>query len=287
MSTLFEKSDYLNSPVEAFTLNSTYKYFPVTSHWHYFCEILYIVNGEGSVMCNDLTYSIKKGDFVLFPPQAVHAIYSDSFLELHAMKFDMGLLKSSGSHITGFNQIFNNNLDITKVSIILNDNLFPDLNLKEMFETCIREVREKAYGYDLCVNSELTTLLTHILRIWRKNGFDTDLSLNHTETTDSLSTIVEYIDANLGQPIKVEELAEKCNMSYSYFAKKFNMLYGRSCKEYIESMRISKVKDLLLFTDLDLNFISQETGFADCSHLIRTFKKFENTTPKQYRIKNK
>lgn len=207
-------------------------------------------------------------------------------MKFHVMKFDMGLLKSSGSHITGFNRIFSNNLDTDIVSIIINNKQFTNLNVKEMFELCIREINEKAYGYDLCIYSQLTTLLTHILRIWRASGFDTDKAMTNTPETESLASIVEYIDSNLSQPLKVEELATKCNMSYSYFAKKFNMLYGRSCKEYIEAMRISKVKDLLLFTDLDLTFISQETGFADCSHLIRTFKKFENTTPKQYR-KNK
>lgn len=71
MHTLFEKSDYLNSPVEAFTLDSSYKFFPIKSHWHYFCEILYVFDGEGSVMCNDKTYAIREGDFVFLPPQSV------------------------------------------------------------------------------------------------------------------------------------------------------------------------------------------------------------------------
>ena len=286
MSTLFEKSDYLNSPVEAFELDSSYKYFPITSHWHYFCEILYINDGEGSVMCNNKTYKIKNGDFVIFPPQSIHAIYSDTFLKIYAMKFDMGLLKSTGSHITGFNKIFNSNLDTEHVSIITSEKSFTDINIRTVFETCIKEINEKPYGYDLCIYAQLTTLLTHLLRIWRENGFDTDRAMQFSNDSSSLNSIVEYIDANLGQQLRVEELAKKCNMSYSYFAKKFSMLYGRSCKEYIEFIRISKVKDLLLFTDLDLSFISQETGFADCSHLIRTLRKYENTTPKQYR-KNK
>ena len=81
-------------------------------------------------------------------------------------------------------------------------------------------------------------------------------------------------------------LAKMCGMSYSYFARNFRLLYGRSCKDYIEFVRIRKVKDLLMYTELDLNYISQETGFSDCSHLIRVFKQFEGTTPKQFRITN-
>lgn len=286
MNMLFEKSDYLNSPYEAFYLDSSYKYFPIKSHWHYFCEILYANDGDGYVSCSNRKYAIKKGDLVFFPPQVLHSIYTDRFLKLYAMKFDLGHLKSSGSHITGFNKIFNNKLDTDNVSIIINESEFNGIVIKEIFESCIKEINEKAYGYDMCINAMLTTLLTHILRIWRTDGFDTDNAVKPSAEAESLSSIVEYIDANLGQTLRVDELAKKCNMSYSYFARRFNMLYGRSCKNYIEAMRIEKAKDLLLFTDLDLNFISQETGFSDCSHLIRTFKKFEHTTPKKYR-KNK
>ena len=37
---------------------------------------------------------------------------------------------------------------------------------------------------------------------------------------------------------------------------------------------------------LDLTYISQETGFSDCSHMIKTFRKYKNITPKQYRLQN-
>lgn len=72
-------------------------------------------------------------------------------------------------------------------------------------------------------------------------------------------------------------------MSYSCFARNFKQYYGRSCKEYMELVRICRAEDLLPFTDLDLSFISQETGFSDSSHLIRTFRKWKSTTPGQYR----
>ena len=79
------------------------------------------------------------------------------------------------------------------------------------------------------------------------------------------------------------QLAQMCGLSYSYFAKLFRETYNQSCKEYIEFTRINKATDLLLFTNQDLTYISQETGFADCSHLIRTFKKWKGMTPKQWK----
>lgn len=287
MNSLFEKSDCLNAPLEAFLFDSNYGYYPVKAHWHYFCEMLYILNGNGYVLCNDKEYSIKPGDFVFFQPQAVHAIYGDSPLQCFALKFDIGLLRTAGSHVPGFNRLFTVAAESDNAPIIISETAFGNLSVKTLFQTCIEEANEKQYGYDLCIQAHLTNLLTHLLRIWRAKGFDTDRAVQLPSDSQSMYSIAEYIDENFGQPLRVEELALKCNMSYSYFAKRFQSLYGRSCKEYIEFIRISRVKDLLLFTDFDLSFISQETGFADCSHLIRTFKKFEHITPKQYRLQHK
>ena len=60
-------------------------------------------------------------------------------------------------------------------------------------------------------------------------------------------------------------------MSYSYFAKKFLAVYGKTCKGYIEEMRIIKAEEFLIFTDFDLERISRETGFSDPPHLIKSF----------------
>ena len=59
-----------------------------------------------------------------------------------------------------------------------------------------------------------------------------------TEEEDNpLGSILEYMDLHASEPLTVQELAKRCNMSYSYFAKNFKQYYGRSCKEYIEFIR--------------------------------------------------
>lgn len=284
MNNLFEQSDYLSSPYEAFCYDSANSSYPITSHWHYFCEILYFIEGSANVRCDEKLYKASKGDFVFFHPQSVHSISGNEHVKIYVMKFDLSLLKSRGSHMCGFQQIFLSALNDAKAPIVISGTSFGDFPLENIFENCINEITNKNYGYDVFIQAELTKLLTKLLRIWRELGFQTDKRVEHFKNPNTLYSVVEYIDSNLNQPIKVEELAEKCNMSYSYFAKQFHFIYGRSCKEYIALMRINRAKDLLLFTNHDLNYICQETGFADCSHLIRTFKKLEGITPKQFRL---
>ena len=48
-------------------------------------------------------------------------------------------------------------------------------------------------------------------------------------------------------------------------------------------MRITKTIDLLTYTDMSLNDISDFVGFSDASHLIKVFTPRMNLSPSQYR----
>lgn len=286
MQGMFEETNYLSSPYEIFIFDNSVDGYPVKSHWHYFCEILYVTEGQAFVTCNENVYPIETGDFVFFHPQAIHSIYGDSHVRYFVCKFDLSLLKMSGSHIPGFQKVILAAANNKSAPIVIKDTLLGDFDLVKMFESCQKEIQEMQYGYDIYIQAQLSALLTRMLRVWHNNGFQPENTEPVATTYRPLWLVAEYIDKNLSQPLKVEDLAEWCNMSYSYFAKQFHTIYGRSCKEYIAFMRIARAKDLLLFTGYDLNYIAQETGFADCSHLIRTFRKLEHTTPKQFRLSN-
>ena len=129
-------------------------------------------------------------------------------------------------------------------------------------------------------------LIVQLLRFWLEQGisFDTDQIPEVEE--EAMQNVLMYIDDHSQENINIESLARTYHMSYSYFARQFRKYYGQSCKQYIEFVRLSKVENLLLFTGHDLSYIAGETGFADCSHLIRTFKKRYQMTPKQFRLQH-
>ena len=122
------------------------------------------------------------------------------------------------------------------------------------------------------------------MRLWIRDGFTVEA---RTIRTDPIYSVTSYIDRHIREALKVEELARYCGLSYPWFAKRFREIYGISCKEYIEKVRISKVEHYLLFTSYDLNYISQETGYADCSHMIKDFRRLKHTTPGQFRADRK
>lgn len=285
MSKLFEYIDTLSSPYEAFQSNE----YPVQSHWHYYMEAICMYKGELRVNCDKTTHTLKKGDIFIFCPKLIHSMtpIGDQEFKYGVLKFDVSKLSYNLNSGISLRLLFESAAKDPNVSLHFRAEEIADYKLEQIFRQCEEEIKNHDYGYDLIVHSKLTELLIYIVRFMKRKGFDTDNASSSTAPTTSLETVTEYIDMHSSEKLNIAEIADLCNMSYSYFAKSFHQMYGRSCKDYLEFVRVSKAENLLLYTNLDLTYISLETGFSDCSHLIKTFKKWKGITPKQFRLKHK
>ena len=283
MNTLFEKQDSLNAPIETFVYDTTRMPFPVMQHWHYFAEFLYVLDGSASITCNHDTFTVSQGELVILPPSSVHSIHhaSGSLRQYIGLKFDPAKFPHTTSYAPSATDIFRYAAE-KQMQIHFSTEEAQQLHCQEIFSDCVRETQQRRYGCDVVLHAQICRLLFGIIRFWIDSGLDIHQCPIHTGY--GIENVTELIDSRLTQAIRVTDIADACHMSYSGFAAKFKAQYGISCKEYIERMRIFKAEEYLLFTDLDLTEISRRTGFSDCSHFIRSFRKYREITPGQYRL---
>ena len=288
MSNLFEKQDSLKSPIETFIFDTEKRDFPVKQHWHYFAEFIYVLKGRAEITCDGRTYIVSEGELIIFYPSSVHSIYPvDSLPILFAgIKFNSAKFQNTSSYVPSMTAIFR--YARTKdMQIHFNARQAGTLHIHEIFSSCLRETRQCLYGRDIMLRTNIYRLFLGILRQWISLGLDINSCPISPAEIYGIENIAEYIDSRLEENIRVADIAKKCHMSYSGFAAKFREQYGMSCKEYIGLMRIFKAQEYLLFTNHNLTFISLQTGFSDCSHFIRCFKKHIGLTPKQFRLSKK
>ena len=288
MNNLFEKQDSLNAPIEVFVYDAAVREFPVKPHWHYFAEFIYILKGSVEIISDGIAHTVTEGELMILLPSSVHSIrQADKSVPVFAgLKFDPVKFPNSNSYTPSVNDILR--YSRSQDSQIHFDKAAADsISCREILEDCIRETQGYAYGRDIILRSQVYRLILGIVRIWIASGMNTDKCPISPQGLYGIENITEYIDTRLDESIRVTDLAMQCHMSYSGFAAKFREQYGMSCKEYIERMRIFKAEEYLLFTDHDLSFISQQTGFSDQSHFIRSFKKHRGITPKQFRNSKK
>ena len=284
MSGLFEKSDSLNTPIECFVFDAGQNIFPVKPHWHYFAEFIYMLDGRAEMRCGDCSYILNKGETIIFHPSAVHSIYTaDSCLPVYAvLKFDINRFNLTPAYAPKLRDIFKY-AEKNGMKILFNREVSEKIECGRIWTACLSEFNNYKYGRDLVLQANIYELLMNIIRLWLADGMIIDSRLIPRAEDYVIENITEYIDLFLSENLRAADIAEQCGLSYSCFAKKFREQYGMSCKQYIERMRLYKAEEFLVFTDFDLNYISQETGFSDCSHLIKSFKKYKGVTPKQFR----
>ncbi|MBQ8435168.1 MAG: helix-turn-helix transcriptional regulator [Oscillospiraceae bacterium] len=283
MQTLYKYSDTHNKAFECICFSTEALPFPIELHWHYFGEMLLLLKGRLLLQIDTKWYNMEKGDFIFIFPETVHGIFSADGqpAEFLIIKFDYEKLPELSERVTISNPAVHT--EISKLEIHFDADLVNGYGIDVLFRECFDESTEKGFGYEAIIRGNVQKILIILMRIWKKTGEFIVDSLKNVTTEYELYGITEYIDKHSNESITVTDIAKLCGMSYSNFAKKFRELYGISCKEYIDKIKIMKIENLLACTNYDLNYISQETGYADCSHMIRVFKKVHNMTPKEFR----
>ncbi|MCQ2591839.1 MAG: AraC family transcriptional regulator [Treponema sp.] len=288
MDDLFEYSDSLNAPFQAFPGDWTY----VKPHWHYFTEMVYLVKGILFAEVENHKYTMNPGDMIIFHPKQIHSFLDYPTKEathekplFYVIKFDDMILSNTTPGSPKLPKLLSNmNLQDVPYNLITERELQYN-PVKLFFEHCIWETTHKEFGYDIKVACNISLIITELVRIWLRRGMKLSDKTTFDQFSSSDFSVLEFIDKHSSENINIEELASRCGMCYSNFAKQFKAQFGKTCKEYIEFVRICKADTLLLYTDKTLDYISQETGFTDASHFIRTYKKIRGITPKQRRIK--
>lgn len=276
---LFEYIDIMNQPYDIFCTDNVHS--PL--HWHYYSEILYLYSGSIRIVCNNHETILSKGDLCYFYPLQLHSVMPNTEcsekVTYAVIKFDIHTLNIPKAYLQTLYDCFVHRNPEDDFCLIVHK----DEHIREMVQNIVDEYENKKWMYMLAVQSGIFSLL---ISIARKIDYSKKQVPERSKQNLSFYHILEYIDSHSSEPLEVKELAKICNMSYSNFAKLFRENYGRSCKEYINYIRMNKAQDLLLNSDFDLDYIAQETGFYDCSHFIRQYKKWCGITPKQERLKN-
>jgi AraC-like DNA-binding protein len=103
------------------------------------------------------------------------------------------------------------------------------------------------------------------------------------ETRDAA---MAYMRGHLDAPIRMEEVAKACGLSYRVFVRAFKRALGTSPYEWFMGSRIERAKELMGESKQNLGDIAAQMGFADQSHFNRTFVRHIGVSPGLWRRRN-
>lgn len=98
-----------------------------------------------------------------------------------------------------------------------------------------------------------------------------------------LDAVRDHIEANLGRPLHLAELAAVAGVGVRRFGTIFSAETGWSPHQYVLSRRIERAKELMGNPELTLAQISSAVGFSDQAQFSRVFRRFSGEAPRTYR----
>jgi AraC family transcriptional regulator len=78
-------------------------------------------------------------------------------------------------------------------------------------------------------------------------------------------------------------IANKLKKEYSQLSKLFSATEGITIEQYIILQKIEKVKELLIYNQMNLTEIADKMGYSSIAHLSSQFKKTTGLTPSQFK----
>jgi AraC family transcriptional regulator len=99
-----------------------------------------------------------------------------------------------------------------------------------------------------------------------------------------LRRVQAFIEAHIGEGIRIEQLAATVHMSLFHFARMFKRATGHSPHLYVTVQRIERAKELLSDSSLPLMEVAARVGFQTQGHFTYLFHRYTGTTPRAYRL---
>jgi len=97
--------------------------------------------------------------------------------------------------------------------------------------------------------------------------------------------IIEMIHYSDAPPLSKYSvfISEKLNYDYTYLANLFSEVRGITIEHFIIIHKIERVKELLVYDDLNLTEIAEKLNYSSVGHLSNQFKKTTGLTPSHFK----
>jgi AraC-like DNA-binding protein len=126
-------------------------------------------------------------------------------------------------------------------------------------------------GYQLYFDEIRDALLNRILALYATRKVDTKAS-HEMLVPAKTRVVIDYIEAHLGEDLRLAELCVVAGVSRAHFARAFRRTTGLSPHGFVTQRRLARAVELVCQHEMSIKEIARRCGFADPAHLTRCFK---------------
>lgn len=249
---------------------------PSIYHYHSNIELIYCIEGELAVNIPTEQIILLPGDFIFLAPNTPHETFAKSDYNEHIfIKFLPSIIHVPASRKIPPVNYFISLMDdycVFKASDDTKD------YISNLFFDSLKNTSHTDYFKRLIFRSNVMRLMSFVFT----NAIPKEIVESQETIPNAFLSVLDYIDNNLST-ITLEDAADYCSLSYSYFSRTFKSIFKTSFSNYVMKKRIENAMRLMAEMKMSLNDIALECGFSNLSHFIKCFSAEKGMTPKQFR----
>ena len=243
-------------------------------HSHDAFEMYLCVQNNYEIHANNKEYILQEGDILIIPPRMLHEYINDKY----GVRF---------IYLIEMNQFFKSQ-DYKTIEPLLFDAFLVNNKPVRIYMTVYKLFMEMNSVYFTNANFWETIIYDKMYQVFieiakhSENSVKAEETQNTSQSINRINALLRYLDINYAEDISTEQAAEYTGFSKYHFIRLFKLQTGYTFHDYLTLKRISMAEELLI-TDMPITDIAFQTGFNTLPSFCRTFKKYTNYSPSDYK----
>jgi AraC-like DNA-binding protein len=246
-------------------------------HTHDCLEILVFLGGDCNFFCEGKTYSLRRGDIVVVPPNSVHQAIVKNID--HYERFIINISNALMADYVSVSHSMNENIVFQKTqgSYVLHLNAANFQDILSLLHQITHRIKNGEENFSFTVQY----LLFQVLQVIFNPASSLPNLSNKDEHDERLLSILDYIESHLTEhDLSLDKVSSYFHLNKYYFSHYFKKHMNLPFYRYVSLKRLSFAVTMIKQKQIPIEKIAVKCGFPDYSSFYRLFKKEYNLSPK-------
>ena len=241
----------------------------IKKNYHGYYQMHYCNGGSASFQVDEKTYTINKGQGILINKNVPHSFCNQSETEI---------------------------FDNFEIKFFIRDNslesVLDKMPYPVFFVPCVEPliysitteyIHTRSLKEDAS-NTLLETILYLITSEARVSESEVGYAIDVTGYSDLSKQVIFYLGQHYKEEITLEQVSDAVCVSKNYLCNAFKKDTETTILNCLNYIRVKKSAELLLYSDMSIAEIADQTGFSSANHFNRVFIRYVGLPPSQCRI---
>ena len=249
------------------------------AHWHGAIELMYILNGVGTILIEGKEYKMIAGEFIVVDSNQIHearCARASMMIVIHFSRSAMIQIEP--------------NLEKYRISCRRSELL--KTNLEDYFQICdlLKKLPplhvNQPLGYRLERQAIALQIMAKLLSAFSYPK--TAVTLREDDTRlERLSEITNYIEEHHTERLSLEQVSGQFYLSREYFSRFFKENMGVTFSKYLNQIRLMHIYHDLCSTKENILDITEKHGFTNYKLFNKMFQETYGCKPRELRARRK